>query len=106
VAALFGKPTKAPRPVPAATGEPIGGTVKVEIADAKLCPRYTATLIRGVTVGPAPGGMRRRLTHVGMRPINNLVDVTNYVMLEWGQPLHAFDHDVLVRRAGGKAPTI
>ena len=106
VAALFGKDTRTPRPTTPKTGESITGKVKVEIADAKLCPRYTATLIRGVTVGPAPGWMQRRLTHAGMRPINNLVDVTNYAMLEWGQPLHAFDYDVLVRRAGGKAPTI
>lgn len=106
VAAIFDRKTLAPKAMPTRTGETIDGKVKVEIADPKLCPRYTATLIRGVTVGPAPGWMQRRLTHAGMRPINNLVDATNYVMLEWGQPLHAFDHDVLVRRAGGKAPTI
>jgi phenylalanyl-tRNA synthetase beta chain len=106
VAALFGKAPKPAKPQAAAAGEPIAGKVKVEIADAKLCPRYTATLIRNVTVGSAPGWMQRRLTHAGMRPISNLVDVTNYVMLEWGQPLHAFDYDVLVRRAGGKTPTI
>jgi phenylalanyl-tRNA synthetase beta chain len=106
VAAIFDKKPVAPKAAATKTGEPIAGKVKIEIADPKLCPRYTATLIRDVKVGPAPGWMQRRLTHTGMRPINNLVDVTNYVMLEWGQPLHAFDHDVLVRRAGGQAPTI
>src|SRR5689334_22487651 len=71
VAAIFDRPTIVPKPAATRTGEPIAGQVKVEIADAKLCPRYTATLIRDVTVGPAPGWMQRRLTHAGMRPINN-----------------------------------
>jgi phenylalanyl-tRNA synthetase beta chain len=106
VAALTGQAVRVPPTKPEKTGEPIDGKVKVEIADPKLCGRYRAVLIRGVTVGPAPGWMRRRLAYAGMRPINNLVDVTNYVMLEWGQPLHAFDYDALVKRAGGKAPTI
>ena len=78
----------------------------MEIADPKLCRRYTATVIRNVTIGPAPRWMQRRLHYAGMRPISNVVDVTNYVMLECGQPLHAFDYDALVKRAGGKAPTI
>jgi phenylalanyl-tRNA synthetase beta chain len=86
--------------------ESVDGKVTVEIADPKLCDRYSATIIRNVTVGPAPRWMRSRLAYAGMRPINNVVDVTNYVMLEYGQPLHAFDYDVLVRRAGGKPPTI
>ncbi|MCY3734375.1 MAG: phenylalanine--tRNA ligase subunit beta [Chloroflexi bacterium] len=77
----------------------------VEIDDAEGCPRYTAIVIDGVTVGPSPEWMQDALSSAGMRPINNIVDVTNYVMLEWGQPLHAFDHEILhegrivVRRA-------
>lgn len=77
----------------------------VEIEDAEGCPRYTAIVIDGVTVGPSPEWMQEALSSAGMRPINNIVDVTNYVMLEWGQPLHAFDYEILgegrivVRRA-------
>jgi len=86
--------------------DPIAGQVSVQIEDSKLSARYAAALIKNITVGPAPGWMQRRLLYAGMRPINNIVDITNFVMLEWGQPLHAFDYDVLVQRAGGKAPTI
>ena len=84
----------APPPIaaPAAFGgAPAAEAIAVEIADPDLCPRYVATVIRGVTIGESPAWLKARLTHAGMRPINNVVDVTNYVMLGWGQPLHAFD---------------
>ena len=82
-----------------------GPFMDVEIADAEGCPRYTARFVTGLTVAPSPIQLRLRLTYCGMRPISNLVDVTNYVLLETGQPLHAFDFDklqgrILVRRAG------
>ena len=72
-------------------GAPAAEAVAVEIADPDLCPRYGATVIRGVSMGDSPPWLKARLTHAGMRPISNVVDVTNYVMLAWGQPLHAFD---------------
>ena len=108
VAALTEEKLRLPA-LPAAPGsgsEPIDGQVAVEIEKPQWCARYAAALIKGVKIGPAPAWMQRRLTYAGMRPINNIVDITNFVMLEWGQPLHAFDYDVLVRRAGGRSPTI
>src|SRR6266566_794306 len=83
--------------------------VGVEIEDPELCNRYTGMLIKDVQIGESPGWMQERLTKAGMRPISNVVDITNYVMLEWGQPLHAFDYDLLVERAektGHSKPTI
>lgn len=83
--------------------------VAVEIADPALCNRYTGMVIKDVQIGASPKWMQDRLIKAGMRPINNVVDITNYVMLEWGQPLHAFDYDLLVRRAeetGSSKPTI
>lgn len=106
VAALTGQTIRLPRKIAAPAGKPIDGQVRVEIEDPKLSARYAAALIRDIRVGPAPGWMQRRLSYAGMRPINNIVDITNYVMLEWGQPLHAFDYDKLVARAGGKSPVI
>ena len=76
-------------------GEPIGNLVRIDVSDPDLCPRYTARAISGVTVAPSPDWMRRRLTLCGIRPINNIVDVTNYLLLEVGQPMHAFDLDRL-----------
>jgi len=80
--------------------------IALEIADPDLCPRYSAAFIRGVKVGPSPFWMQMRLRHAGMRPINNIVDVTNYVMNELGQPLHAFDYHVLRARPGKDRPVI
>jgi len=106
IAAATGKPLRKPvRPI-LPQGEPIEGKAYIEITDPSLNPRFLVGLIRGVTARPSPYWVQRRLRLAGMRPINGLVDATNYVMLESGEPLHAFDYDVLVRRAGGKAPTI
>ncbi len=80
--------------------------IALEIADPDLCPRYSAAFIRGVEVKPSPFWMQMRLRRAGMRPINNIVDVTNYVMLELGQPLHAFDYHLLRPRPGEDRPVI
>jgi len=105
VAALFGAPLRVPAPELATEVPlPAGRGVDVQIRDAAGCPRYNARLITGLAVGPSPLAMRVRLAACGMRAISNLVDVTNYVMLETGHPLHAFDLDKLrgdiqIRRA-------
>ncbi len=106
VAALTDRRLKLPPHTMRAAAEAIEGKVAVEIEDPKLCARYAAALLKGVRVGPSPEAMQRRLMLAGMRPISNLVDVTNYVMLEWGQPLHAFDYDRLTERVRGKLPVI
>ena len=79
--------------------EKVDDVASVEVLDPDLCPRYTARVIRNVQVGPSPDWLRRRVEAVGLRSINNVVDVTNYVLFECGQPLHAFDFDKL---GGGK----
>ncbi|MBC7243505.1 MAG: phenylalanine--tRNA ligase subunit beta, partial [Anaerolineae bacterium] len=104
VAALLGRPLRVEEPTMEATGPSIEGQIDLEIADPDLCARYTAALIKGVKIGPSPWWMQRRLTLAGMRPINNIVDITNYVMLEWGQPLHAFDYHALRPRPGKTHP--
>ncbi len=86
------------------TGEP--PFVHLEIADPDLCPRYTATMIRNVRIAPSPLWMQQRLRRAGMRPINNIVDITNYVMLELGEPLHAFDYARLRPLPGEDRPAI
>ncbi|MGQ9492970.1 MAG: phenylalanine--tRNA ligase subunit beta [Anaerolineae bacterium] len=106
VAALTGQKLKLNEPTMIAAGAPIARQIEIEIADPDLCARYSATLIRGIKVGPSPVWMQRRLRMAGMRPINCIVDITNYVMLEWGQPLHAFDYDKLRGRKTGEKPVI
>jgi phenylalanyl-tRNA synthetase beta chain len=86
-------------PVQASSITTVSRDFSVEIEASELCPRYAGRLIRNVTIGPSPWWLRKRLLSVGLRPINNIVDITNFVMLEYGQPLHAFDFDTL---AGGK----
>jgi phenylalanyl-tRNA synthetase beta chain len=116
ISALTGHPLRVPdlssppaalagAPAGAAGGTPCSECVAVRIEDAELCPRYTARVIRGVKVGPSPDWLRRALEKVGLRSISNVVDVTNYVMLECGQPLHAFDWHLVAPGAGGK-PTV
>ncbi|HNS49761.1 MAG TPA: phenylalanine--tRNA ligase subunit beta [Anaerolineae bacterium] len=106
VTALTGAPLRYPSLEWRTEGGPAGQLASVQIEDPDLCSRYVATIVQNVEIGPGPKWMQERLSRAGMRPISDVVDVTNYVMLEWGQPLHAFDYDKLVARAGGGAPTI
>jgi phenylalanyl-tRNA synthetase beta chain len=96
VAARLGVPFTLPEPAPASAGS--GDPVTVEVLDEQACPRFVAQVIEGVTVGPSPAWLAQRLTLAGMRPINNVVDASNYVMLELGQPNHAYDLDKLAGR--------
>ena len=98
VAALTGQTVQEPTLNYPEKGEPIEALTSVEIADPDLCSRYTCSLITGVKVEPSPQWLQDRLLKVGQRPINNVVDVTNYVMVEYGQPLHAFDFEALQGR--------
>jgi len=98
VAALTGQTVREPPLAYPEEGRPAKERAKIEIADRDLCPRYCATLIDGVRIGPSPPWLQERLLAAGLRPISNVVDATNYVMLEVGQPLHAFDFS----RIGGR----
>ena len=105
-AAILDKELRPPSYEVVMEGAPIDGKVTVTITEPELNPRFTFALLENITVKPSPEWMQRRLNLVGQRPINNLVDVTNYITFEIGQPLHAFDYDKLKARAGGAAPHI
>ena len=106
IAAVTGNPLKIPAIVFLNTdSEPIGDMVSVRNDEPELCPRYTVRIVRQVKVGPSPEWLQSILEKVGIRSINNVVDITNYVMLESGQPLHAFDYQLLQRHASN-APKI
>ena len=89
--ATFKRPLKLHTPEPHGCGGSIADIVDIDIEDGDLCPRYTARMVKNVKIAPSPRWMRERLRNSGVRPINNIVDITNYVMLEYGQPMHAFD---------------
>ncbi len=93
VAALTGQPLRLPDLQVQMDGPPIDGRAQVTVEDTRLCPRFSLGLIEGIEVGQSPEWMQRRLRYVGMRPINTIVDISNYVMMEWGEPTHAFDAD-------------
>lgn len=105
IAALTGQQVRLPEPKVTATAPDVNQRAKVTIEAPTLCPRFTATMVANVTIKPSPFWMQRRLTMAGMRPINNIVDISNYVMLELGTPNHTFDadqvaqHHIVVRTA-------
>lgn len=104
-AATFGKEFKPPVVKETGNSEDVNDYISVEVKDSKLCSRYTARVVKNIKLAPSPEWMQRRLASVGIRPINNIVDITNYVMEEYAQPMHAYDldkiedHKIIVRRA-------
>lgn len=104
-AATFRKPFVPPVVTKTGNDEDVNSMIKVEVQDTALCPRYCARMVKNIKIGPSPEWMQRRLAASGIRPINNIVDITNYVMEEYGQPMHAYDYDtiadhkIVVRRA-------
>ncbi len=104
-AATFGKEFHPPVVTPTGNAENASDYVKVTVKDTDLCPRYCARVVKNIKIAPSPKWMQRRLAAAGIRPINNIVDITNYIMEEYGQPMHAYDydqlagHEIIVRRA-------
>lgn len=99
IAVLWGQPLKAPEPRPSGSDQRVTDETAVKITCPEICPRYTARLIKGVKIGPSPAWLQDRLKTLGIATVNNVVDITNYVMMENGQPLHAFD---FAKLKGGK----
>lgn len=97
-AATFGKEFYPPVVTPTGNDEDASDYIKVTVKNTDLCPRYCARVVKNIKIGPSPEWMQRRLASVGIRPINNLVDITNYVMEEYGQPMHAYDLDTIEDR--------
>jgi len=106
ISAAIGKELHYPDDTLAMTGSDLNTLADIRIENPELNPRFMLGMIEGITIQPSPYWVQRRLNLAGMRPINCIVDATNYVMLEIGEPLHAFDYDILVKRAGGSMPTI
>jgi phenylalanyl-tRNA synthetase beta chain len=106
VGAVTGAVARVPGASPDESGVPAASSATVEIEDPSLCLRYTARVITGVKIGPSPDWLVERVAAAGARPISNIVDITNYVMYELGQPLHAFDLDTLGRVGGKTAITV
>ena len=97
-AATFGKEFHPPVVTPTGNDKDASDYIKVTVKNTDLCPRYCARVVKNIKIGPSPEWMQRRLASVGIRPINNLVDITNYVMEEYGQPMHAYDLDTIEDR--------
>jgi phenylalanyl-tRNA synthetase beta chain len=106
IAALIDQKLRYPSLDTPMQGPSIKGRVSIEIREPQLNPRFVLGLIEGIKIKPSPYEIQRRLRLAGMRPINNVVDATNYAMLELGEPLHAFDYDILIERAGKESPKI
>jgi len=106
VSAIIGKPYRHPDLTVLTEGDEIDGKADIEITEPALNPRFVLGMIEDIKIKPSPYRVQYRLKLAGMRPIDNIVDSTNYTMLELGEPLHAFDYDVLAERAGGKTPKI